>query len=105
MNQNLKNAIGLINNMISKPGMYLINRVEDLHYFIHGYTLASSDEAIEEFFVKFRDFINNKFDDNGTSSWYRIIRFNSSTDIHSISLFKQYFEEFLKTYYQQYSII
>ncbi len=94
--------IQLIEQLLKRPAIYNINRVEDLEHIFFGYQHAlfnnekDSGEELKNILADFRKKINEHFNSKIDSSWVRLIRFNSGTDKHSIELFSQLFEMYLK---------
>jgi hypothetical protein len=89
-----KNVIG---NLLDRPGMYLINKVEDYELFFLGYELALKSDNVTEYIRGFNLFVNNWAELGEEKGWAKLIRFYSSTDIHSVELFTKLFREYAET--------
>jgi hypothetical protein len=92
----------IIENLIKMPGMYGINKIEDIHFILFGGNLFASDEIhleLEEFQSQFKTYINNYFKKDykfeGDYDWYRLIRLYSFSDKNSIEMFGELFHRFL----------
>lgn len=92
----LEKFFSLINGVINRPAMYGVNNIEDLGLVIFGYNAAFEENELDELLFNFRTFINKEFDSNGDHDWIRLIRFYSGGDRHSLELFKDKFNSFLK---------
>jgi len=91
-----KEDIELLKLLARSPGMFLINKVEDYNLFIHGYSLSNEGKNLYDFLNEdFSSFLNAKEKMDGYK-WYKIIRLNSSTNLSSLKLFKEYITEFLE---------
>ena len=91
--------IELLSSICEKPGMYAINKVEDIQFVVFGLTFCESSTdslSANELNIKFRDFVNKSFDIPGDHDWARLIRFHSAGDSHSIKLFSTLFSRFLE---------
>ena len=91
-----------IKYVIDRPHMFRINNIEEFQIYLNGYIAGSKDGDLESFFNDFSDYIRNDFDfalgENYTAyNWCKILRFFSSTDVHSLELLVLKFEDFLKT--------
>jgi hypothetical protein len=79
----------------NKPALFSINKVEECYIFILGYSMSDSDKNIHGFInSKFSNFIKRNFN-SIEGEWYQIIRYQATTDAHSLELFKKYFNLFL----------
>lgn len=89
--------IDILRAMANRPVLFAINKIEECYIFILGYSLANPKKEIHSFINgKFTEFIKkntNAID----GEWYQIIRYQSTTDIGSLELFKKYFNAFLKS--------
>lgn len=97
--RSVEGVIELIRLLITKPAIFGINRIEDVDLVIKGYFHKSYNKEIEAFFILFNDFVNRIYfkDRKKDFEWVKIIRFNTSSDSHSIKLFSSLFEKFLET--------
>ncbi|MEC3906136.1 hypothetical protein VOI54_03845 [Tamlana sp. 2201CG12-4] len=90
-----KEDLEAISIIINKPGMFAINKVEDFYFFFLGYTFK--DEHLSGIMnQEFSKYVKEKLkfkDDN--AKWYRIIRYYSTNDVHSVELFLNLFSNFL----------
>ena len=92
-----KELVDKLSFIVSRPGMFMINKVEDFHVFLQGVSISKEylnlsnkiDEEFSQFLLKLSPNPNDEI------RWYRIIRFQSSTDIHSLDLLKEYFIKYL----------
>jgi hypothetical protein len=90
--------IDFIKKVTTRPGMYQINRVEDIWLVSLGYQQAlqeSENKEIGDFLVAFRAYVNKDFNSKENHGWERLIRLYSGSDSHSIGLFVQLFSKFL----------
>ena len=81
----------------TRPGMYGINRVEDINFMIYGFLYASKSEIHGNCISGFGEFVIKKYELKEDIHWCRLIRFYSTSDSHSLKLFRNLFEEFLST--------
>ena len=75
----LKDFIKLINAITDRPGMYMVNNVENLALVIWGYKCAcnSSDrDLLEKFMEDFKKSVNQRFETEDAIEWVRLIRFH-----------------------------
>ena len=87
--------VDLINNITKRPGMYLVNRVEDFELVFLGYELALKNMHLTALINGFKLHVNKWSEFKIESSWAKLIRFYSSTDLHSIELFSKLFKEYI----------
>lgn len=95
MNNIKKEDLKTISIIIDKPGMFAINKVEDFYFFFLGYTFK--DEHLSGVINhEFSKYVSEKlkFRDNN-AKWYRIIRYHSTNDTHSLELFLDLFSDFI----------
>lgn len=92
----MEKFIEFVKALIQRPAMYGISRVEDFDLVFLGYITAEKEHNIEisNFLIGFRKYVNYQFDLNQEAEWYRIIRFYSSSESNSITLFARYFNEY-----------
>jgi hypothetical protein len=93
--------IKFIQDINEAPGMYLVNKVEDVDLIILGYLSAQIDdleyESIKAVLNTFNDFVNKYYETNEDYQWARLIRFNCSTDLITREMFAKLFSEFIQT--------
>lgn len=99
----ISNFSSFINSICERPGMYQINKVEDIGLLIFGYKsglLSCSDEyeTVSNLINQFNEFINKEFTTNEEIDWVRLIRFHGNGDKNSLDLFKEKFKRFIITY-------
>jgi hypothetical protein len=99
MEENELKFIDLIRSILKRPGMYQVNKVEDLYYIILGYSFSQTGNLITDALSKFRRYVNAEFESKDDIDWCRLIRFSSSSDSHSLKLFGQIFEDFVSREY------
>lgn len=90
-----KEFIEFVRGIISKPGMYQINNVEDLYLVLFGYSVGCENQNIYNFLDNFRDFVNNEYKSKDNIDWSRLIRFHGASDYTTIQLFADNFERFV----------
>lgn len=89
------NDIEVFKAISNKPALFSINKVEEYYIFILGYSLAQSSKNIHTYINKeFSKFILENYG-NIEGQWYQVIRYQSTTDMHSLELFRKYFNSFL----------
>ncbi|KEZ94312.1 hypothetical protein IL45_02225 [Nonlabens ulvanivorans] len=81
---------------LSKPGIFLINRVEDYYLLFLGYSLSKNNSILDLLDGYYTDYLKHKFQITEEMKWYKLIRLYSSTDIHTIELFQNTFSTFCK---------
>lgn len=83
--------------ILERPGMYSIQKVEDIYLLFFAEIYFNDNSEIEEWSSKFREFvksnINNALENFG---WHQIIRLYSGSDAHSIKLFSEMFANFIE---------
>lgn len=97
-NNFLKDFIKLIKAIADRPGMYMINNVEDVALVIWGYKSAcksSNRDLLENFMDDFKKSVNQRFETIEPIEWVRLIRFHGFGDGNTLSLFKSVFNEFI----------
>lgn len=96
-----KEELEIVQFVLEKSGMFLINRVEDFHLLVTGIIIGkekNEQERLNEFFNDFSKFVSKKTDDKLQGEYYKVIRYYSSSDYSSMELLKDYFSEFLTTH-------
>lgn len=90
----------LILSITERPAMYQVSKVEDIYLVIFGYLTGCQSDSLNDFHENFRAFVNKHFAEDFTSKsdydWPRLIRFYSAGDKHSVELFGQLFNEYVK---------
>ena len=88
-----------ISNILNKPGMYLVSKVEDLQFIIFGYLAAlqinMNGDELADFMYGFRRFVVTSCESKEDFDWSRLIRFYSSGDSGSLELFSKLFRQYL----------
>lgn len=93
-----KGYIKTLMQMLEKPGMYRIQRVEDIDIFIRAEIIFNRNKIVEDWCSKFSRFVVKRVDKNLKNfDWCKVIRLYSGSDSHSIELFKQLFLEFIES--------
>ncbi len=90
MKNSTQEQIAFLIQVLERPAMYGIERVEDFKLFLLGYERAlgeSIDEKFVDFWGGFSDFLLEESMPKGTH-WSRIIRFYSGGDHHSLELLR-----------------
>jgi hypothetical protein len=90
--------IDFIKKVTAWPGMYQINKVEDIWLVSLGYQQAlqeSENVEVGNFLVAFRAYVNEHFNSKENHGWERLIRLYSGSDSHSIELFVQLFSQYV----------
>lgn len=98
MTDNLKKFITVLNTILARPGMYLVSKVEDINFIILGYKFCADDDKLNDFLLEFRKYVNQEYENSSDNDWSRLIRFNSSNDLHSLELFGNVFKSFSQSY-------
>jgi hypothetical protein len=77
--------------------MFGVNRVEEAYLIISGYVLAKEKEAelIDEFMRGYRTHVNDFFDAKD-QDWFKLIRFYSGSDRHSIELMNETVDSYIQ---------
>ncbi|KYP16246.1 hypothetical protein [Flavihumibacter sp. CACIAM 22H1] len=89
--------------VISRPGMFLVNNVEDLTLIIFGYKTGISYHMedyvfIDEMMNEFKKYINIHFKTNEDIEWARLIRFHCVSDAATLDFFNFKFNEFISEF-------
>ncbi len=100
MSDNISKFLNFVNVISNKPGMFLINNVEDISLMIYGYKMACSDysvvfDEIDNFLRQFKGFINSHYNTKDDIDWARLIRFYCVNDSTTLDFFKYKFSEFV----------
>jgi hypothetical protein len=100
----MRDFYDFIKFIIEKPGVFAVNKIEDINFIIIGYEYGSKDIAdpdLEKFQSGFNGFLCNKYNMNwklleldSEVHWCRLIRFFSGSDSHTINLFRDNFKDF-----------
>lgn len=86
----------LLCNTLRKPGVFAINNVSDLSFFLRGYEYADPDGiAIAEFFGGFSEFVSKECE-LPLTSWSNMISYRSFSHSHSLELFQALYEKYLE---------
>ncbi|TDW97164.1 hypothetical protein EDB95_5006 [Dinghuibacter silviterrae] len=89
----------LIQNILRKPGLFMVSKVEDIQYIVFGYISAMqinmNDSELTDFMSGFREFVLLDLNCKEDFDWCRIIRFYSSGDKGSLDLFSKLFNQYL----------
>ncbi len=93
--------IKLIREINKRPGMYAVNRVEDINLIIFGYSYAPFDseekQSLSQLLADFRAFVNNHYERKDNYDWVKLIRFYSGSDSHTRETFADLFSKFVKS--------
>ena len=98
MHQRVMNFIKLTNHILKYPGVYMINKVEDINIFYLGYqhALLGADGArVNSFLNSFKKFVNDYYPFEKELDWTKIIRFHAGSDKHSMELFQKIFDSYI----------
>jgi hypothetical protein len=79
-----------LNDILTRPGMYGIQKVEDVKIIFFSEIFFNRNKEVEEWSSKFSHFVINDTNqalDN--FDWCKIIRLYSGSDAHSLELFKE----------------
>ncbi|WP_409417377.1 hypothetical protein [Flavobacterium sp. PS2] len=97
-NNTILENIDLIQFVSKRPAMFSIDNVESFFIFFKGYSIGKSDSVVHDFFDSFRDFIHEKYAEDGLKDIdpERIIRLYSANDGHSLELLRILIEEFME---------
>lgn len=94
----LRDFISFINSILERPGMFLVNNVENLALVILGYKVACKDTyvgVLNNFMDDFKKYVNERSDFKEEVDWVRLIRFYGVGDKNTLDLFKRNFNDFL----------
>lgn len=94
-----------ISLITQRPPMFQLTDVYGIQLAMYGYLMGRESKILNDFYGDFQDFINKEFAKDFTSEkkhdWPRLIWFNSSDGLHSITLFNLLFEKFFDSYKQK----
>ncbi|RFM25565.1 hypothetical protein [Deminuibacter soli] len=97
--QIVKQFVNRIRFVVEKPGVFLINDVEDIAVFILGYKIATldrlKDDVVGDFMNQFQKTINEHFSTGDNIEWSRLIRFHCVSNNATLDFFKSSFDEFI----------
>ena len=86
----VKEFLDKLKVVLDRPGMYGIQKVEDINVIFFSETYFNRNKEIEEWSSKFSRFVidetNNALDN---FDWCKVIRLYSGSDAHSLELFKE----------------
>lgn len=85
-----KDFLDKLNIVLDRPGMYSIQKVEDISIIFFSEIFLNRNKEIEEWSSKFSRFVIK--DTNSALEnfdWCKIIRLYSGSDAHSLQLFKE----------------
>ena len=88
----------LMDYVLTRPHMFGIENVKELQVFIEGYRVAmfgKDDDLLE--FSDFNDFIQDKYEIEGSYGWAKLVGLHSASNQHSLEVFKNALEEFKST--------
>src|SRR4051812_27537205 len=101
----LKDFIVLINAIIKRPGMFMVNNVENLGLVIFGFKCACNDanrELLDNLLDGFKKNVNERFETKEDSDWVRLIRFYGVGDNNTLQLFELAFDSFISSNYSDF---
>jgi len=79
-----------IENVLDSPGMYGIQKVEDIKLIFFSEIFLNRNIEIEEWSSKLSHFVIKETNPTlENADWSKIIRFYSGSDAHSLELFKE----------------
>ena len=92
-----KKFIGALMVLLDKPGMYRIQKVEDIYHYINAEIYFNGNREVEAWNGQFSEFVVVKMNKSLIDfDWSKVIRLYSGSDMHSIELFKQLLLEYKK---------
>ncbi|WP_238360615.1 hypothetical protein [Iningainema tapete] len=92
----------IIQKIKQRPSLYLGQRsISHLQTFLDGYTFARREQGVptteeEREFEEFQEWIEQRFNQESTQSWARIILFYSEDERDALDRFFELFAEFLQ---------
>ena len=82
--------------VLSKPGMFRIQSVEDIYILLFAETFFNDNDDVIEWITQLNDFIVREVDPNMRGfDWCKIIRLYSGSDSHSLELFTNLYKRFI----------
>jgi hypothetical protein len=91
----VKELLDKLKVVLDRPGMYGIQKVEDIKVIFFSETFFNQNKEIEEWSSMFSRFVieetNNALDN---FDWCKVIRLYSGSDAHSLELFKELSSKF-----------
>jgi hypothetical protein len=91
----VKEFLDKLKIVLDRPGMYSIQKVEDVSTIFFSEIFFNRNKEIEEWSSKFSRFVisdtNNALDN---FDWCKIIRLYSGSDAHSLELFRELCNKF-----------
>lgn len=96
-----KNFYSIVAHISEKPGVYGINKVEDIAFLIRGMWLIAEGHQIDivsKFTREFRNFVNHEYSDyfrKGDYDWERLIRLYAFSDKNTLERFSELFNSYL----------
>ncbi len=97
----INHFIKFINAINERPGMYGVNRVEEMGLVILGYKYAifekEENELLTQFMVEFREFVNHRYEHKDNFDWVKLIRLYSGSDSHTREMFADLFNQFIES--------
>ncbi len=93
----LDGFLNIVSAVTRKPGLFRIGSVGDISIFIQGIVVATKDEEINNWLIKFNEFVNKELDGRLVDfGWVKLIYLYSGSESHSLQLFEQLFNDFVK---------
>jgi hypothetical protein len=87
----------IILKYVERPGMFGIQKVEDIRLLFVHEEMFHKVSYVGEFNAKFNKYVSNELGPGLENfDWSKIIRLHSGSDFHSIQLFEQVFVKFLE---------
>lgn len=99
----MKEIYEIIGQLIKMPGVYGINRVEDIKFMFLGGDLfypnnvSLCNEFVTAFNIYMNDFFRKEYNFKDFYDWDKLIRLYSGSDKHSLELFSKFFYEYLES--------
>jgi hypothetical protein len=94
----MEEFIKYVNLLCEKPGMFKINKVEDIYYMISGYVFALESlkaEKLNELMKGFNKFLDDNDEPMGVNWEVNIHIHSGGNDQYSLKLFKMKFEMYI----------
>ncbi len=84
--------------VLDRPGMFSIQRVEDIYTIFLSEILFHKNEELEKWSADFSNFVKMDINENFNNfHWARLIRLYSGSDAHSLELFRELCLRFMNT--------